>query len=181
LRYLLSNRIPPFDRLLLVESGSREILDRLIPLLRLNNPHPIAIDVVTCYPGQPAGLNEGRVYRVADYSSATARWRLLNELAARGYTNLGIVCSGQPVMTQWKWAIAARLPAKVFLINENADYLYLDRAHRRNLIVLMKMRLGLGGGALAPALARLVFFPFALVYLLLFAAAVHLRRLARGL
>ena len=118
---------------------------------------------------------------MADYRGGTARWQLLNDLAKSGYTNLGMICSGQPVMTQWKWAIAARVPAKVFLINENADYLYLDRAHWRNVLWLMIVRSGFGGGSLVPALARIIVFPFALVYLLLFAAVVHLKRFARSL
>ena len=32
-------------------------------------------------------------------------------------------------MAKWKWALALRLPAKVFVINENGDYFWLDRKH----------------------------------------------------
>ena len=183
MRYVFSTRFPPFDRILLVESGSREILERLIPLLLANHPTLTEIDLVTCYPGEPQGLrSEGvvsRVYRVADYVGG--RWKLLEELAARGYSNAGIICSGQPIMTQWKWAIALRVPVKIFLINENADFLFLDRGHWSNLVWLMKVRGGFGGAALAPSIARVMVFPFALVYLLLFAATVHLRRVIRSL
>ena len=33
------------------------------------------------------------------------------------------------MLLKWKWAIALRLPAKVFLINENGDYFWFDRGH----------------------------------------------------
>ena len=30
-------------------------------------------------------------------------------------------------MTKWKWLIALRIPAKVFIVNENGDYFWLHR------------------------------------------------------
>jgi hypothetical protein len=32
-------------------------------------------------------------------------------------------------MTKWKWMLAARLPGKVFVVNENGDYFWLDHGH----------------------------------------------------
>ena len=40
-----------------------------------------------------------------------------------------MICSGEPVMMKWKWALALRIPAKDFIINENGDYFWLDRGH----------------------------------------------------
>ena len=82
-------------------------------------------------------------------------------------------------MTKWKWALVARLPAKVFVINEFAGFLYLDWGHVRNLAAFARVRLGLSGAAATPAVLRLFLFPFALLYLLLFAAIVHTKRRIR--
>src|SRR6185369_13558522 len=105
-----------------------------------------------------------------------ARRRLVSELASSKYSSLGILCSGEPIMTKWKWALVARLPSKVFIINEFAGFVYLDWGNVRNLAVFARVRLGLSGAAATPAIARLLLFPFALFYLLLFAAIVHTKR-----
>jgi hypothetical protein len=123
----------------------------------------------------------GRVYRVEDYSGPDARRRLFRELASSQYAALGILCSGEPIMTKWKWALVARLPAKVFVINEFAGFLYLDWGQLRNLAAFARVRLGLRGAAAIPAVLRLLLFPFAFVYLLLFAAIVHTKRRIRTL
>jgi hypothetical protein len=164
--------------MLLVESGSRGILHRLVPLLYERNGE-IQIDLITCFPGVPNGFR-GKVYRVADYSSSAARRRLFSELKAKNYLVTGVICSGEPLMTKWKWATAFRIPAKVLLINENADYLCLDWAHRRNMLQMAKTRAGLEGTAWLPALGRILGLPFALVYLLLFAGFVHFKRMMRS-
>ena len=122
----------------------------------------------------------GRVYRVQDYSGPAARGRLYNELAEREYTVVGILCSNEAIMTKWKWMLAARLPAKIFVINEFAGFLFARlrplAEHRWN---SLRVRLGLSGSAIAPALGRLLLFPFSLAFLLLFAAVVHTRRRIR--
>jgi hypothetical protein len=91
-----------------------------------------------------------------------------------------MVCSGEPLMTKWKWMLAARLPAKVFVINENADYFWLDRTHAGNIWDFVLLRTGLAGSGAVRILARLVSFPFTFLYLLLYAATVHARRVLRG-
>ena len=82
-------------------------------------------------------------------------------------------------MTKWKWALVARLPAKVFVINEFAGFLWLDWGQLRNLAGFARVRLGLSGAAATPAIVRLLLLPFALLYLLLFAAIVHTKRRMR--
>jgi hypothetical protein len=89
---------------------------------------------------------------------------------------MGIVCSAEPIMTKWKWALAARLPAKIFVINENGDYFWLDRgslARHPILRAVSRRAHRLGGRAHA---GRLLAFPFTLAYLLLYASIVHIRR-----
>ena len=166
--------------MLLVESGSRGVLDRLIPRLYAAHGSAMELDLVTCFPGTPEGFR-GRVYRVQDYPGGAARRRLFAELAGRGYTVTGILCSNEPIMTKWKWALAARLRAKVLVINENADAMWLDWGHSRHIAGLVRVRLGLTGASVIPAAARVLLWPLTLAYLLLFAAVVHTRRRIRTL
>ena len=180
MRYFFYRHIPPCTRFVLIESGSRRLIESLIPSLRELFGQGVEIDLVTCYAGAPAGVN-GRVYNVNDYGGGAGRKALWADLAPRNHTVAGIICAAEPVMTKWKWWLAAKLPAKIFIINENADYFWLDRAHLRLLREFVAYRLGLTGSAAVPALVRLVCFPVTLAYLLLYAGAVHLRRRIRML
>ncbi len=176
-----SKRIPPFTRLLLVESGSRYLFENLLPGLFKVHGSAIRVDLVTCYAGLPKGFpsDSGKVYRVADYSGPENRRRLYRELHANGYTAMGIICSGEPIMTKWKWALAFELPLKVFVLNENGDYFWIDRGHLPAIRHFILFRAGLAGAGAVSTLGRVIVFPFSLLYLLLYAAAVHLRRKVR--
>ena len=83
-------------------------------------------------------------------------------------------------MTKWKWMLALRLPAKIFIINENADYFWLDRTHAATIWDFVLLRAGLAGSGAVRTLARLISFPFTFLYLLLYAVTVHTRRALRG-
>src|SRR5260370_38334720 len=85
------------------------------------------------------------------------------------------------MMTRWKWMVAARVPAKMFILNENGDYFWVDRGHLGVIRHFLLFRAGLSGAGAVRTLARLIAFPFALLYLILFAASVHLRRKLRTL
>lgn len=174
-----SKRIPPFTRLLLVESGSRYLFESLLPGLFDVHGSRIQVDLVTCYAGLPEGFREGKVYRVADYPGPENRTRLYRELRANGYTAMGIICSGEPVMTKWKWALAYQVPAKAFILNENGDYFWLDRGHLPAIRHFVLYRAGLAGAGAVSTLGRLLVFPFSLLYLLFYAGSVHLRRKVR--
>lgn len=182
MRYFLSRRLPEPEAILLVESGSRGLVERLIPSLRETWGDEIPIDLVTCYPTLPAGFRAEttRLYPVTEYRGRPGRARLYQQLAANRYALLGIVCSGEPLMTKWKWSLALRVPAKVFVINENGDYFWLDRGHLGPLREFVLYRSGLAGAGAVRTLARLVSFPFTFAYLLLYATAVHARRALRG-
>ncbi len=170
--------MPSTAAILLVESGSRRLLEKVIPGLRESWGPETFIDLVTCYSGLPRGFDSPRtrVYRVTDYRGRRGRRRLYRELAANRYRILGIVCSGEPVMAKWKWALALRVFAKVFVINENGDYFWLDRKHLNPIRQTILLRAGLSGTGAVRTLARVVSFPFTLTYLLLYAAAIHTRR-----
>jgi hypothetical protein len=179
-RYLLTGRQPDPTNILLVESGSRAILEKLLPPLRRSWGKGVPIDLVTCFATLPQGFSTGtRWYRVTDYRGPEGRGRLYRELAANRYSHVGMVCSAEPLMTKWKWMLAWRLPAKVFVINENADYFWLDRLHFTNIRAFVLLRTGLAGTGAVRILARLISFPFTFVYLLLYAATVHTRRAFR--
>jgi len=169
--------IPAHDRVLLVESGSRNVFDRLVPLLYQIHGEAMELDLITCHANTPAGFR-GRVFRVQDYPHSAARAQLVRELKDRRYAVLGILCSNEPIMTKWKWMLAARLPAKVLVVNENADALYFDWAHRRQLAGLARARLGITGASAVPSLSRVLLLPFSVLFLILYAAFVHTRRLA---
>lgn len=182
MRYYRRSWIPPFLRVLLIESGSRSLIEGLLPSLYRDYGEDAIIDVVTCYEGVPRGLKagSGKVFWVTDYGP-DERHRLLTELLARQYTIVGVVCSAEPIMTKWKWWLVYKLPAKVFVINENGDYFWVHLANWRLVLHFVLFRAGLTGAGAIPTLARLVLFPVTLGYLLAFAGWVHLRRRVRML
>ena len=177
MRYFISRHIPPFDRTLVIESGSRYLLEDLLP--GIYETHPQAqVDLVTCYAGLPRTFRQdrGQVWRVTDYPAGPARDRLYAELSARRHTVCGIICSGEPIMTKWKWMLALCSTGKLFILNENGDYFWADRSEWRTMRHFALFRAGLAGAGAVRTLARLALFPFTLAYLLLYAATVHLRR-----
>ena len=141
----------------------------------------VYIDLVTCYSTLPRGFeaHNTRVYRVGDFRGRAARGKLYRELAGNGYSLMGIICSGEVVMAKWKWVLGARIPAKIFIINENGDYFWLDRRHLGPLRRFVLFRSGLAGSGAVRTLVRLLSFPFTLLYLLTYAANAHARRALR--
>jgi hypothetical protein len=180
-RYFFTGRQLPVNAILLVESGSRGLLEKIVPSLRQTWGNDVPIDLVTCYSSLPRGFHPEttRVYRVADYRGRQGRRKLYREVARNRYSMLGIICSEEPVMTKWKWVLALRIPAKVFVVNENGDYFWLDRPHLGVIRRFVLLRTGLAGAGAVRTLARLFSFPFTLLYLLLYAATVHARRALR--
>lgn len=177
MRFFFRRSVPTVERILVVESGSRSIIPALLPRLQSAFGMHVPVDLVTCYPGLPAGFPPGnRVFHVSGYAGPAGRRRLYRELRTAKYSIVGIVCSGDPIMTKWKWALAARIPAKVFVINENADFFWLDYGQRRVIFQFALVRSGLAGTGAARTAAQIAAFPFTLGFLLLYAAAVHLRR-----
>jgi len=178
LRHFFRRGNPPFTKALLVESGSRRLFDDLIAGLYETYGEQIEIDLVTCFAGVPEGFR-GKVFRVTDYQGREARKRLFSELKAENYPIAGIICSGEPIMTKWKWALAAKLPAKIFVVNENGDYFWLDWGHWRVMTHFVLYRAGMTGASAIPTIARLLFFPLTFSYLLVYAGFAHLRRKLR--
>lgn len=180
-RYFLTRGHARINSVLLVESGSRDLLERLIPHFRQSWGNQVRIDLVSCYGSRPEGFDpeSTQLYSVADYRGRQGRRKLYRQLIENGYAFVGIVCSGEPLMTKWKWALALRIPAKVFIINENGDYFWLDRHHWNIIVRFVLYRSGLEGAGAVRILIRLIAFPFTFLYLLLYATTVHARRALR--
>jgi hypothetical protein len=180
MKYLLSRAEPRGTRILLIESGSRSLMETTVPLLMDSWAADFQIDLVTCYGGVPDSLPpDTGVYRVHDYGTPEKRKALINELRSRDYAYMGLICSAEPIMTKWKWLIALRVPAKAFIINENGDYFWLNRENASVVREFALVRAGLSGAGAARTLARLMLFPFAVAYLVLYALTAHAMRALR--
>jgi hypothetical protein len=176
MRYLTA-RCPRIERILLVESGNRSITERVLPKLSVSFTDLTSVDVITCYGGVPAGLAEhAAVYRTQDHATAAERANLLRRVRESGATVVAMICSDEQIMTRWKWWLAAKLPAKILIVNENADYFWLDTAHIGYIKRFALKRLGLSGQFAGRTVARVAAFPAILAYLLTYAAVTHLRR-----
>lgn len=133
------------------------------------------MDLLTCYEGTPTGFT-GAVFLTHDYPDNAARDRLMQEFRANRYDLVAIVCSDEPVMTKWKWFTAIKVPVKVLIVNENADWFWLDRGHWGTIRQFFSVRTGLSGsGALTQPLQAAV-LPFSLLYVTTLSAWIHLRR-----
>jgi len=183
-KYFFTRREPPeVSRILLVESGSRSLLEGIIAGIRQTYGDRIPVDLVTCYAGLPNGFDAETtsVYRVTEYPGRAGRIRLFRELARPRYAVMGMICSAEPILAKWKWVIAARVPAKVFVLNENGDYFWVDYGHWAIIRHFVLFRAGLAGPDAVRTLSRLALFPFSLLYLLSYAAVVHVARRLRKL
>ncbi len=178
MRGFFSRRQPELRRILLIESGGRNLLNDYLPQLVRVHGGAVSTDLLTCFAGLPEGFQEstGAVFRVSDYRSPEARSALVAEFRANRYDALGMICSGEPIMTKWKWMLALRLPVKVFVLNENGDMFWLDFAHWPILRHFILFRAGLTGAGAVPTLVRLLLLPLSLAYLVGYAAWQHLKR-----
>ena len=181
MRYFFRRRPPLPGRMLVVESGSRQILEAGIPRFRATFGDQVPIDLLTCLPGLPQVLDPAstEVFRVTHCRTRADRRRLLSKLRSRRYRVLAIICSDEPVMTPWKLAATLVLPAKVLVFNENADFFWLDFWHRKGIRQFLLVRAGLMDDDAVRKLVEIAAFPFILAYLLFYAAWVYLARAVR--
>ena len=92
-------------------------------------------------------------------AAARARGALYRELRARRPAVLVMLCSGEPILMKWKWALAFRLPVKVLVVNENGDYFWFDRSNWAIIRRFTLLRAGLSGGDAVRTIGRLLVFP----------------------
>ncbi|MBM3776284.1 MAG: hypothetical protein FJW37_14150, partial [Acidobacteria bacterium] len=77
MRYFLTRRRPAAGRVLLVESGSRRLLDGLLPQASRIWGERAEMHLLTCFGGRPESLPPGSVvYWLGDYAGPGGRKRL---------------------------------------------------------------------------------------------------------
>ena len=179
---------PPFDRILLIESGQRAVAERILTYL-YQEKSAERIDLLTCYSGWPAAFdaNRGTVFSVHDPEARRNRRAFIRKLAGGPYDLVALLCTGSPILERWKWTIALLTPARLILVNESAKYFGLDIWNLRTARLMLFKRLnpfadadmGSSAEALITSVMDLLLTPFVVGYLLLTTAVIHLRRLLR--
>lgn len=177
MRRFLLRRIPPVTRVLLIESGPRTLGEQALSRIHTAFGDQTPVDVLHCLAAPPAGAD--RFWSVREHPGFGARWRLVRELRARRHPAVAILAGGDPIMAPWRWVGALALTGKVLIVNENADFFWLDRGNWRTAVGFLRHRVGLGGESTVAALGRALAFPPAFLYLLAYAGWVHSARLAR--
>jgi len=175
LRYFWNvKRFPQKGPILLVESGTRDLLEKAIPTIRTFwDGRTPPIDVFTCFGGIPEGIgDDGEIFRVADYPGPE-RKRLLREFKSRGYAVMGVVCSDEPILNTWKWLIMLNVPAKLLVINESGDCFWCDRENWASIREFVASRSGITGATVLRSVLQTAALPFTLTWLLCFAAGAH--------
>ena len=208
MRYFFGNfpGAPGVNDVLLIESGSPgvgqrvlEKIGRLFPGARYHlltcwpvPPVPSAVEGSEAEGSTSASKTEGpettpehrfsryqSVFRASDYPTGLDKIRLLFSLARRRWRVLAILCTGEPLLWRWKLLALAIFPSKVLIANENADFFWLDWAHRSNLRQFLAVRWGVNRDEIAATLFRALVFPFSLLFLLLTALYLYTRRWRR--
>jgi len=177
MKYVLKRKIPEASDILLMESGSPEVARRALESIRRTFPDA-RYHLCTC---QPVSVSEGfsSVLRVSDYSTPRRKLGLLFSLRRKPWQILAILCTGEPIMWYWKMLAVFLLPLKVLVVNENADYFWLDIGHRQNLRRFLSDRWGVNLEALLLTSLRALLFPLTILYLILNASFLYLRRARR--
>ena len=179
MKFFLTGRAPAADRILLVESGSRHVLERAIAGMERGFPGA-HLELCTCFPGLPAAATPfDRVWRVTEAPSLGAKLRMACEIAGTRPPIAALLVSGEPIMFNWKAVLLFLLPSKILLVNENGDFFWLDRPNLGTLRQFLGARLGMNGEGMLRGVCRFVAFPFVFVFLLLFAAASYSLRWSR--
>jgi hypothetical protein len=178
MKFFFSGRGPAVDRILLIESGSRNVLERAIAGMQRGFPGA-SLELCTCFPGLPAAAAFERVWRVTDAPSLGEKWRMARAIAATRPPVAAMLFSGEPILFNWKAALLLLLPSKILLINENGDFFWLDRPNLPTLRQFVGARLGMNGEGMLRGLCRVIAFPFVLVFLMLAACVTYTMRWSR--
>ena len=179
MRHFLSGSSPAASRILLVESGSRRVLELAIAGVERGFPG-VALELCTCYPGLPvASTAFGKVWRVTDAPSYGPKLRMAREIAATQPPIAALMFTGEPIMFTWKMLLLVLLPSKILLVNENGDFFWLDRPNLSTLRQFLGARLGMNGEGLLRGLCRVVMFPLIFLFLLLSAGISYAMRWSR--
>lgn len=166
---------------LLIESGSGGVGQRVLEKIQKLFPDA-RYHLLTCWPETTPEHRAARyqsVFRASDYPAGLDKVRLLFSLARSRWRVLAILCTGEPLLWRWKLLALAIFPSKVLIANENADFFWLDWAHRRNLRQFLAVRWGVNRDEIAATFFRALLFPFTLLFLILTAFYLYTRRWRR--
>ena len=92
---------------------------------------------------------------------------------------LVILCTGEPILWRWKTLGMLLLPAKVLVVNENADFFWLDWGNRQALRRFLGIRWGGNLVDTSHTLLRACAFPLTLFILLCTAGFLYTHRMGR--
>jgi hypothetical protein len=168
-----NDAVPQARDILLIESGSPEVLRRALPPLRRNFPEA-RLHLCTCWPDPVPGVTS--VFQATDYPSWSDKVRLLFSFRKRRWEILAVVCSNESIMFAWKVLALVLMPSKTLVINEHGDYFWLDWLHRRALRGFLATRWVFIRRDFLLAVLRALVFPLTVLYLLATALLLYLRR-----
>ena len=177
MRYLLTRRTPPVTRILLIESGSRDLGEKAVVCLSKALGSGVPIDVLGCRRTPPLGAET--YGDVSEARTLSRRLAILRRIRRGGYSVAGVLSSGDSTMALWKLAAIIVVPAKFLVLNENVDFFWIDRGHWTNAVALLQQRSGLGGESTVRSMAWFAALPFAALFLLCYATWVHVTRVLR--
>ncbi len=177
MKYFFRRKIPTARDILLMESGSREVARQALESIRKIFPHA-RYHLCTCQPDPPPAMFSN-VFRVTDYPTGWKKLGLLLYFWRQGWEVLVILCTGEPLLWRWKMLALVILPAKVMIVNENADFFWLDWGNQGNLRRLLGIRWGVNLEEFFYTLLRALAFPLTLLILLFTAGFLYMRRARR--
>jgi hypothetical protein len=178
MRYFLRRHIPQPERVLLVESGSRWILEKAWERMRAIFPGA-RYDLCTCFPGEPAPGGCQRVFRVTEAGGLTGKLRMLLAMRRAAAPIAALLFTTEPILRTWKLALLLLLPSKLLIVNENADFFWLDRSNLGVIRQFMAVRAGVGGAEFLRSAFRIAVFPFVLIFLAISALCAYAVRWTR--
>ncbi len=175
---------PSYERILLIESGSRQIGKALLTrLYALQEEHRAAqhtrLDLLTCFTADPENFDErrGALLRVTERHIASRKIAFLRELVSARYTTIVVIADGEATMRRWKWTVGALSSSKLIVCRDASNLFLLDaqqiwavrsryaaRFRRPNLSWVLRV-------------ASLSLAPFSISFLAVYAAALHAKRL----
>jgi hypothetical protein len=174
MKYFFRRRVPVADDVLFLESGSPEVARRVLERIRKLLPDA-RYHLCTCQTDVPPAVFAS-VFRASDYPAAWQKLSLLYSFRRRGWKILVILCTGEPILWRWKMLALVLLPAKVLVVNENADFFWLEWENRRTLRRLLENRWGVNRIRISRNFFRALVFPLTLLVLLATAGFLCLRR-----
>ena len=179
MKYFFRKKVPLAHDVLFIESGSPEVTRRALEGIRQIFPGA-RHHLLTCWPDAPS-VRFDTVFRASKYPTWWSKLHLLLSIRRKGWEVMAILCTGERILWRWKIVALVLVPAKVLVVNENADFFWLYWGNWRTLQQLLALRwgvnlLGVNLGELCSTALRALVFPFTLLFLLLIATSLYTRR-----